>query len=119
VTKLEWFRQVPLITYGSGLPSRYSDGLHAGQLEFYSRQGQEIYLYPIAFRPALEPTQHSYTKITGGSFPGDISARREADHSPPSAKRYNGGAVSPLSVRLHGVVLNYLSTETILLLAYH
>jgi hypothetical protein len=40
---------------------------------------------------------------------------READHSrPSSAEVKNGGAIPPLPIRLHGVVLNWLSTGTTL-----
>jgi hypothetical protein len=37
--------------------SRYSHGLLVGWSGFYSRQGQEIFLYSTASRPALGPTQ--------------------------------------------------------------
>jgi hypothetical protein len=44
---------------------------------------------------------------TGGSFPGGILAGRKADHShPANAELKNGGAIPPLPIRLHGVVLN-------------
>jgi hypothetical protein len=43
-----------------------------------------------------------------GSFSPELKRLgREADHSPPSgAKIKNGGAIPPLPIILHGVVLN-------------
>jgi hypothetical protein len=42
-----------------------------------------------------------------GSSPEVKLPRLEADHSPPSdAKVENGGAISPLPIRLRGVVSN-------------
>jgi hypothetical protein len=42
---------------------------------------------------------------TEGSFPGVKRPGREADGSPPSTvEDKNGGAILPLSIRLHGMV---------------
>jgi hypothetical protein len=39
-----------------------------------------------------------YPMVTGGSFPGVMQPRREADDSPPSSSEVkNGGAIPPLS----------------------
>jgi hypothetical protein len=49
----------------------------------------------------------SYPMDTGGSFSGVKQQRLEADHSPPSSAQIkNGGAVPPLPICLHGIVLN-------------
>jgi hypothetical protein len=51
----------------------------------------------------------SYPKDLAGLSPGVKWPWREADHSPPSrAEVKNGGAVSPLPIRLHGIVPNCL-----------
>jgi len=52
---------------------------------FDSRRGLLIILFSTASRPALGPTQGSYSMGTGGSFPGLKRPLREADHSPPSS----------------------------------
>jgi hypothetical protein len=54
--------------------------------------GQNTFLPSIAYRVALEPT----TQWQG----------YEGDHSPPS----KFGATSPLTICLHGTVLNYITT---------
>jgi hypothetical protein len=55
----------------------------------------------------------SYPMGTGGFSRGAKRQGREADHSlPSSAEVKNGGAIPLLPIRLHGVVLNYLSQET-------
>jgi hypothetical protein len=49
----------------------------------------------------------SYPVGTEGSSPGVKRPGREIDHSfPSSAEVINGGAIPPLPVRLHGIVLN-------------
>jgi hypothetical protein len=51
------------------------------------------------------PTSHPVG--TGGFFSRVKRQGLEADHSPPSnAEVKNGGAVPPVPIRLHGVVLN-------------
>jgi hypothetical protein len=43
----------------------------------------------------------------GGSFPGVNQSKRKTDHSPPSSDEVNnGGAIPPLPVGFHGVMLN-------------
>jgi hypothetical protein len=71
-------------------------GLRAGRPEFNSRQGQEIFLYATASKPALGPTQPPIQWV-----PGALSEvkrpEREADRSPSSsAEVKNGGAIPPL-----------------------
>jgi hypothetical protein len=57
----------------------------------------------------------SYPVGTGADFPEIKRPGREADHSPPSsAEVKNGGAIPPLPMRVHGRVLNHLSTGTTL-----
>jgi hypothetical protein len=49
----------------------------------------------------------SYPMGSVGCFPGVKRQGREADFSPPSTVEVmNGGAIPPLPIRLHGVVLN-------------
>jgi hypothetical protein len=85
--------------------SRYSDGLWAGRPEFDSRKGQEIYPFSNASSPALGPTQPPIPWVPGTVSPKRL--RRESDGPPPSgAEVKNGGAIPPLPIRLHGVVLN-------------
>jgi hypothetical protein len=50
----------------SAFTNRYSDGLRAGLPEFQSQQGQEIFLFSTAFRPAPGPTK---PVVTRDSFP--------------------------------------------------
>jgi hypothetical protein len=59
---------------------------------------QEIFLFPIAFRPDLGPTQASSSMSKVRSFPrGAKRSRREASHSfPPIAEVKNSGAIPPL-----------------------
>jgi hypothetical protein len=57
----------------------------------------KIFLFPIASRPALGPTQPPMQWVQGALSPGVKLARREADHSPPAnAEVKNGGTISPL-----------------------
>jgi hypothetical protein len=69
--------------------------------------GAGIFLFCSASRSALGPTQSPIQRITGPVSPGETHPEREADHSPPSsAEIKNGGAIPPLPIRLHGLVLN-------------
>jgi hypothetical protein len=73
-----------------------SVGVATRRLGFDSQQGQEIFLYSTASRPALSPTQPHiqwYRVLSAGvKRPG-----REGDHSPPaSAEVKNGGAIPAL-----------------------
>jgi hypothetical protein len=55
---------------------------------------------------------------TGGSFPGVKRTGREVDHSPPTSVEVKKMWIyTSTPIRLHGVVLNYLSTGTTL--PYH
>jgi hypothetical protein len=52
--------------------------------EFESQQGKEFSpLHVIQTSSGAHPD--SYPMGTGGSFPGDKAAGREADHSPPTS----------------------------------
>jgi hypothetical protein len=74
-------------------------------------QGQEIFVFSTAFRPALGPSQ---SPANGAFYPGVKRPGREADHSlPSSAEVKNGDAMPPLPTCLHGLVLNFLSSWTI------
>jgi hypothetical protein len=84
----------------------YSDGLGAGRPEFYSRQGQAIFLYSTASGPALGLTQPPTQWVPEALSPGVRWQLLEADHSPPSgAEVKNGGAINPLphTSSWHGV----------------
>jgi hypothetical protein len=76
---------------------RYSDWIRGGQPGFDCRQGQGIFLYSTAARPALEPTQPPIQWVSGALSPGVKRPGREVDHSPPSgAEVKTGGPIPPL-----------------------
>jgi hypothetical protein len=71
----------------------------------------KIFLLSIASRLVLGPTQPSIQRIPEALSSGVKQQGRETDHpSPSSAEIMNGGAISPLPIRLYGMVLSYLST---------
>jgi hypothetical protein len=47
----------------------------------------KIFLFSIASRPALEPTQPPIQWVQGGSFPGGKVAGHKADQSLPSSAK--------------------------------
>jgi hypothetical protein len=56
-----------------------------------------IFLFSIASRPALGPTQPPIQWVPRALFPGVKRSVCEADHSPPSrAEVKNDGTISPL-----------------------
>jgi hypothetical protein len=76
---------------------------------FESPQREEIFLYSTAFKPAPGPIHPPIQWVLGALSPGVKRPGREADHSPPSsAEVKNGGAVNPLPIRLHDLVVNYV-----------
>jgi hypothetical protein len=81
--------------------------LRAGRRWVDSQKGHEIVLYSTAPRPALGPTQPPIQWIQGALSSEIRRHRRVACHWPPfSAEVKIGGAISSLSIFLHGVVLN-------------
>jgi hypothetical protein len=79
-------------------------GLEQG---FDSRQRHKIFLFSMAFRPALEPTQPPIKWAPEALFLGVKRPGYEAHHSPPSsAEVMNGETIPPLPIRLYGLVLN-------------
>jgi hypothetical protein len=61
-----------------------------------SRQRQEIFLFPIASRQALKPTQPPIQWESGAVFPPVKRDRRESDRSLASNAEFkSGGAISP------------------------
>jgi hypothetical protein len=71
------------------------------------------------FLMGCEPTQPPGHWILGALLPGLKMQGHEADHSPPSSTKIkNGGAIPPLPIHLHGIVLNYLNTGTTLPLLF-
>jgi hypothetical protein len=79
-------------------------GWMTGVLGIGFRQGLGVFVFAIAFVPALGPAQHPVG--TSGFFPGVELPGREADHSPPSnagvGTAWSYTSASP--VRLHDVV---------------
>jgi hypothetical protein len=60
-------------------------------------------------------SQHPIQWLLGARSPGVKRQGREAALQPPSSAHVkNGGAKHPLPICLHGIVLNQLSTATIL-----
>jgi hypothetical protein len=69
-----------------------------------ARQGQEICLFFIAFRPALAPTLRIPAAI---SREVKREGGRAADYSPPSKADFKKRGANPHSpIRLHGLVFN-------------
>jgi hypothetical protein len=67
---------------------------------FPARVGRSSILHRVQIGSEAHPA--SYPMVAGGK-----AAEREADNSPaPSAEVKNDGAIPPLPIRLHGVVLN-------------
>jgi hypothetical protein len=74
------------------------------------------FLFSTSSRPVLGSTQPPIQGAPGALSPGVKRPGREADHSPPASaqvKKVDLYIHSP--IRLHGVVLNFLSTGTTLL----
>jgi hypothetical protein len=72
-----------------------------------SRQGQNIFLCTTASRPALGPTQSPIQWVPEAVSSGLKPPGRKAGYLPPSsAEVKNGGAIPPVPIRLHGMVLN-------------
>jgi len=66
-------------------------------------------IFPLLHHIQVGSDAHpaSYPMGTGGSYPGVKRLGCEADHSPPfSAKVKMRGAVSPLPLSLHGIMLS-------------
>jgi hypothetical protein len=73
-----------------------------------------MFLFTIASKPALGPTQPPILWVAGALSLGLKRLGREANHSLlSSAEIKNGGAIPPLPIRLHGIVFNSLSTGTL------
>jgi hypothetical protein len=69
-------------------------------------QFQFVSIIPVS-RRALRPTQPPIQWVLGSLLAGLKRPGCEADHSPPSSGEVkNGGAIPPLSIGLHGVMLN-------------
>jgi hypothetical protein len=81
--------------------------LRAGQPGFDFRAGPDIFLFSIALRPALSPTQSPIQWVLGALSQGVKQQERETDQSPSSSFEVkNRGATFPLSIFLRGIVLN-------------
>jgi hypothetical protein len=79
----------------TGYLSQYSTELRAERPGFNSRQGLEIFLFSIASRPALGPTQPLIECVPAAVSPGVERPGPEADYSPPSGAEVNNGAAIP------------------------
>jgi hypothetical protein len=89
---------VLLLNNGSGIAQLVYRQTAAGWPGFDFRQRQEVFLFPIASRLALGPTQPPIQWILGTLFGGLKLPGREADHlSPCIAEVKNSGAISPVS----------------------
>jgi hypothetical protein len=72
-------------------------GWRTEECGFDSKQGQEIALSSITFRPGLGLTEPLIREVPAVVSPWVKRQVTEADHSPPSsAEARNGGAVPPL-----------------------
>jgi hypothetical protein len=69
---------------GISVGTATATGWSVGSLGFDSRQGQKIFPFSAASRPALGPTQPPIQWATGTFCPVLKQPRREDDHSPPS-----------------------------------
>jgi hypothetical protein len=67
--------------------------LRAGRPGFDSRQGQNIFLFSTAPKPALDPTHSPIEWVRKALSPGLKRPGREADNSPSSADVKIGGAI--------------------------
>jgi hypothetical protein len=73
-----------------------SDGQRAGRPGTDSREEQEFFLFSIASRPALGPTQPPIQWVLEALSPEVKRPGHEADYLPPSsAEVKNGGAIPP------------------------
>jgi hypothetical protein len=76
---------------------------------------KKTWLSSTASRPAVVPKQCPIQLIPGALSPGVKQQGYEDDHSPPSSAEFENGKLYLHShTCLHGVVLIYLSTGTIL-----
>jgi hypothetical protein len=83
-------------------------GWTIGGLWFDSRRGLGIFLFTIASRPALGPTQPPIQWVPGALSLGVKRPGHEADLSPPSSAEVKECVELYLHspIRLHGVVLS-------------
>jgi hypothetical protein len=103
--------------------SRYSGWLRAGRPRGRSSSPCRVknFLFSESSWPALGSTQPPIQWVPGALSPRVKRPGREAEHSPPASaaevKKMCIYIHSP--IRLHGVVLNYLSTGTTLLFYFY
>jgi hypothetical protein len=77
-----------------------------GRPGFYSQRGHDFsLLHSFKTGSGAHPASHKI--LPGALYPEAKRLGRDADHSLPSnAEVTNGGAIPPLPIRLHGVLLN-------------
>jgi hypothetical protein len=102
-----------------GYRSRYSDWLRAGRRRDRSSSlgRAKNFLFSKSSRPALGATQLPIQWVPGALSPAVKRSGREADHSTPTSAEVKKMWIytsTPPPIRLHGVVLNSLSTGTTL-----
>jgi hypothetical protein len=67
----------------------------------------KIPLFFTTSKPNLGPTQPPIQRVSRALSLAVKRQERESDHSPPSSSEIkNGGAIPPLPIYLHGIVLN-------------
>jgi hypothetical protein len=69
------------------------------------------FFFSTSSRPVLVPTQPPIQWVLGTLSPGVKRQGRVAHHSPPTSAEVN---LNSTPIRLHGIVLNFLSTGTTL-----
>jgi hypothetical protein len=79
------------------------------------------FLFSTSSRPALGCTQPPIQRVRGAHSSGVKRPEREADNSPPASAevKENVDLYIHSPIRLHGVVLNYFTTGTVLPLPYY
>jgi hypothetical protein len=100
-----------------GKRSHYGDYLQAGRPRSRSSSSGKVknFLFSTSSRPALGFIQPPIQWVPGDLSPGEKRPEREADHSPPiSAEVKKVDLYIHSFIRLHGIVLNWLSTGTAL-----
>jgi hypothetical protein len=67
----------------------------------------KIFFFSTASKSNLGPTQPPFQWVPGAIFRGIKQPGHESDHSSPSGTKFKTGeAIPPLSIRVHGIVLN-------------
>jgi hypothetical protein len=109
ITTLSNFRPITHVVSNCRITT--NDGEHCGRPGFNSWEGQETFLYSIAFRLALERTQPPIRWVPKAFSPGVKRRTGEVDDSSSSS-----AVVKNVELHLHsliffrGVLLNWVNT---------